>query len=82
MEKVVISWKRTTPEFIQNIRGGIMYGIGAVLPFAAQLSEVMGMTVERFSMICGLVIIGVRMISKAFGIPDEQNENEKDNNVG
>jgi len=82
MDKVTFSWKRTTPVFIQNIRGGIMYGIGAILPFAGQLSSVLGITVEMFSMYCGLAIIGVRVLSKSFGIPDDQQpENEKKDNV-
>ena len=77
MKNIIISWKAATPQVIKNIRGGIMYAIGALLPFATFISEKLGISVADFSMYCGFAIIGVRFVSRIFGVPDEPAEDEK-----
>jgi hypothetical protein len=74
MEKIIISWKNDIPPLIRNIRTACMFAIGGLLPFSAFISMKLGITVEEFAAYMGFAIIGVRFLSKLFGVPDDSSD--------
>lgn len=74
MQNVTISWGREIPRIVKQIRDGIIYFLGACLPFAAVLSARLHVTIEEFSAFCGFGIVGAKFIAKLFGVPEDDQQ--------
>jgi hypothetical protein len=67
-----ISWFKTIPQVVKNVRDTIIYAAGGALAFGTFLAPKMGVTPEDFMQICGLVILGSKVVAKFFGVSEEE----------
>lgn len=63
---------KSTPVIVKRFRDAIIYAVAAALPFAHEIADWLSLTLEKYAMFSGLVIIAVKAIATFFGVTDEQ----------
>ena len=67
-----ISWFKTIPQVVKNIRDTIIYAAGGALAFGSYIAPKLDVSSDDFMSICGLTILGSKVVAKFFGVSEDE----------